>query len=137
MKVYIVEDDLSQREMLEIILEQHGFEIKSSIGNEKDIIRSMEDFKPNVILLDLILPDSDGYDLCNQIIRNQELSSTPVVVLSCIRDIDTKMSLLSSGCLDFLTKPYKTENLINKLKTYCKIGSLNNKLRSLSQKTGI
>lgn len=135
MKVFIVEDDPVQREMLQYIMCQNGIEAKLSDGSEENLINLMCDYDPDVILLDLILPNTSGFEIASQISCKPNLTLTPVIVLSSVTNPALRVSLIKAGCMDFIEKPYKTEDLIKKIKCYVRLGDLTKKLYKLERKT--
>ena len=111
-KILIVEDDDALREQLEIGLMASGFEVCYA-SNGLDAVPAFEKNKPDLILLDLMLPGKNGIEICTEIRRN---SGVPIIMLTA-RTEDTDMIRgLEAGADDYVTKPYKIEVLVSRIK---------------------
>jgi len=100
-KVLVIDDDVAITELMGMLLKTHGFEaITTNSGAEG--IRLAEEKKPNIILLDLMMPDVDGWQVCKAI---RAFTASPILVLSAIHDPRMVASVLDLGADDFLVKP--------------------------------
>jgi DNA-binding response OmpR family regulator len=100
-KVLVIDDDIAITELMGMLLKTHGFEaITTNSGAEG--IRLAEEKKPNIILLDLMMPDVDGWQVCKAI---RAFTAAPILVLSAIHDPRMVASVLDLGADDFLVKP--------------------------------
>lgn len=100
-KVLVIDDDLAITELMSMLLKTHGFEaITTNSGSEG--IRLAEEKKPHIILLDLMMPDVDGWQVCKAI---RSFTASPILVLSAIHDPRMVASVLDLGADDFLVKP--------------------------------
>jgi len=107
----IVEDDAQIRKFLRISLEAHGFDVKEARLGE-DGLRLAGEHRPDVIVLDLGLPDIDGVEAIR---RLREWSRTPIVVLSVRSDAREKVQALDAGANDYVTKPFNITELMARL----------------------
>ncbi len=106
-KVLIVEDDKLLREMMFRKLEKEGYEV-SAVMDGAVAFDKIKEFKPDIILLDLILPGSNGFEILEKVKREEEFKETPVIVLSNLgqkSEIDKGMEL---GAIDYLVKAHFT-----------------------------
>lgn len=113
-KILIVEDEPNIIVPLQFSLEQKGYKILVA-DNGEDALRMMPTEKPELILLDIMLPGVDGYEVCEAIRRNPDLRSTKVVFLSAMgRDIDIAkgMSLAADA---YIIKPFSILEVIDKV----------------------
>jgi two-component system KDP operon response regulator KdpE len=110
-KILIIEDELQIRRVLRLTLEAKHFQI-SEAANGKDGIYQAATFLPDVILLDLGLPDMDGQTVLLQI---REWSKVPIIILSVRDDEKGKVAALEAGADDYVTKPFGVEELIARL----------------------
>ena len=111
-KVVIVEDEDNVRETIELLLTNAGFTVKSfATGNE--ILRTIQEFNPDVILLDVILGDIDGRDICREIKTNSITSHIPVIMLSGVPDVYN--AILDVGANDVISKPFDETTLLNRI----------------------
>lgn len=108
----VIDDEPQIRRLLRVILESNGFRVLDA-ANGQDGIAQAAQCQPNVILLDLGLPDMDGLTVLN---RLREWSQVPVIVLS-VRDRDNdKVAALDAGADDYITKPFSTNELLARLR---------------------
>ena len=115
--IYIVEDDDSIQDMLKIILEKQGYEVKLySLG--KLAIKDNAPL-PDMFLLDKQLPDIDGLDVCRQLKANDKTKKIPVVIISATPQIEELSK--KAGADDFIEKPFSINTLLKTVKTYCQI----------------
>ena len=111
-RVLIVEDDRSQGLFAESILRNAGMEAKV-IGNAFEVLDAMDQFRPDLVLMDLYMPDCDGTELTALIRERDEFLHTPIVFLSGESDIDKHYQALDAGGDDFLSKPIRPKHLIS------------------------
>lgn len=112
MNILVVEDDPSIRTLVKAVLEHNG----NSVSTEDTVLtgeKAAVEGNFDMIILDLGLPDGDGYELCKNIRDKNVL--TPVLILSGEQEADVKVKCLRVGADDFLTKPFNTEELIARL----------------------
>lgn len=107
-KVLVIDDDIAITELMSMLLKTFGFEvITANIGAEG--IRLAQAEYPNVILLDLMMPDLDGWQVCKAI---RQTSNVPILVLSAINDPRMVASVLDVGADEFLVKPVPSGVLV-------------------------
>ena len=107
-RALIVEDDSNIAELLRLYLGKDGFEIMISPDGGK--AKSMFDlFQPDVVLLDIMLPVKDGWQVCREI---REKSSVPIIMLTAKGETNDKISGLEMGADDYVTKPFDVKELI-------------------------
>ena len=113
MKILLVEDDPKIRQELKVLLENNQYEIAMIEGYTKDITEEINKIEKDLILLDINLPNQNGFDVCKKI---KEKESVPIIfVTSCTGEESELKSILSGGD-DFITKPYNKDILLEKMK---------------------
>jgi two-component system response regulator MtrA len=111
-RVLVVDDDASLAEMLTIVLRQEGFESRMCTrGNEA--LGLFRQFRPDVVLLDLMLPGKDGIDVCKEI---RAESGVPIVMLTAKGDTIDVVLGLESGADDYVVKPFKPKELVARIR---------------------
>jgi two-component system response regulator MtrA len=100
-KILAIDDDTAMTDLLTVLLESREFEIKTANSGKEglDLIRQI---KPDIILLDLMMPEMDGWETCKNI---REFTQTPIVVLSALNNPGIVASALDAGADDYLVKP--------------------------------
>jgi Response regulators consisting of a CheY-like receiver domain and a winged-helix DNA-binding domain len=107
-KILIVEDDTSIREMLTFALEMEGFAVEIS-KNGIDSLKKNSEFEPDLVLLDLMLPDINGFEVCKKIQQERDI---PIIMVTAKNDIVDKVLGLEIGADDYITKPFHIKEVI-------------------------
>jgi DNA-binding response OmpR family regulator len=120
-KVAVVEDEAELAALVEYNLERNGFSVRVLRG-ARDTMRQLEDFVPDLILLDVMLPETDGFDLCRQIRKHTTLSRTPILFLTARSEEVDRVLGLELGGDDYVTKPFSIRELIARVKAHLRRG---------------
>lgn len=113
-KIMIVEDEAGLVTLLKYNLEKQGYETLS-VMDGKDVMTAAMVEKPDLILLDWMLPNVSGIDLCREIRKSYELRNTPIIMLTARADEADKVRGLSYGADDYMTKPYSIPELMARI----------------------
>ena len=111
-RVLIVDDSPSTAAYHSAVLEQAGMQVKEVI-NPMEVMQPLHEFGPDLILMDVYMPDCNGLELAKVIRQLESFVSTPIVFLSSESDLDKQLSAMSQGGDDFLTKPIKPGHLVS------------------------
>ncbi|NMB21239.1 MAG: response regulator transcription factor [Firmicutes bacterium] len=111
-KVLIVDDEVSIQELIRFNLEQAGFDTEVA-GDGLEAIEKFESYKPDLIVLDLMLPGKDGYDVCKEIRRT---SNVPIIMLTAKETELERVLGLELGADDYMTKPFSPLELVARIK---------------------
>jgi two-component system phosphate regulon response regulator PhoB len=120
-KILIIEDEPDIRTTLEYNLRKDDFDV-IGVGSLGEARAAMNSSYFSMILLDLMLPDGSGLDLCREIKGNKELSSTPIIILTAKDDEVDKVVGFELGADDYVTKPFSVRELILRIKAVLKRG---------------
>ena len=118
-KILIIEDEPDIRRNLEYNLGREGFNA-SSVGSLDEADEKLKSKKFDLILLDLMLPDGSGLDLCKKIKSNSETEATPIIILTAKDDEVDKVVGFELGADDYVTKPFSVRELILRVKAILK-----------------
>lgn len=110
-RVLVVDDDVDQLAILTYRLEKLGFDISTALSGEKAIELSQA-MKPDLVLLDLCLPDASGFDICEQLVDSEATSHVPVIILSALDSNDVVRQARAAGSAYYLRKPYDPNVLL-------------------------
>ena len=111
-KILIVDDDNNIAELIALYLTKECFETKI-VNDGEDALKAFESYRPNLILLDLMLPGIDGYQVCREI---RAKSSIPIIMLSAKGEIFDKVLGLELGADDYMEKPFDSKELVARVK---------------------
>ena len=109
-RILVVEDELETEEMLRTYLEFCGYEVLSTAWG-KDVLEICQESHPDLIILDIQLPDIDGYEVYQDLCGTQQTSHVPVIFLTKVVDDDLKAASREVEALDYISKPFDLEEL--------------------------
>ena len=118
--VLVVEDDLTTRRMIEHIMARAGFRTACA-GSVAEALAAIDDRSPDLILLDVGLPDGSGLDVCRRVHAGQRTHSTPVLFISSREDATTKLEGFEAGAVDYVTKPISQAELVARVRTHVRL----------------
>ena len=114
-KIFIIEDEPSIIQLVQHNLEKNGFIVSSSLnGNEG--LKELKKFQPDLLLLDWMLPDLTGIEICKNIRKDNSFKNLPVIMLTAKGEEEDKIKGLNSGVDDYLTKPFSFNELMARIK---------------------
>ena len=114
-KIFIIEDEPSIIQLVQHNLEKEGF-IVSSSENGNEGLKQLKKFEPNLLLLDWMLPDLSGIEICKNIRKDNKFKSLPIIMLTAKGEEEDKIKGLDSGVDDYLTKPFSFNELLARIK---------------------
>lgn len=112
--VLIVEDSPTQALQLRLILEQHDYNVVVAENGEQ-ALGIMQEVKPSIVVSDIMMPEMDGYELCQQIKSSEALKNMPVLLLTSLYTVDVILKGLECGADSFIIKPYGEDYLISQI----------------------
>jgi len=114
-KIFIIEDETSIIKLVQHNLEKEGF-IVSSSENGNEGLKQLKKFEPNLLLLDWMLPDLSGIEICKHIRKDNKFKTLPIIMLTAKGEDEDKIKGLESGVDDYLTKPFSYKELLARIK---------------------
>ncbi len=115
-RILVIEDEPSQVEILRFNLRQEGFDVRVSMDGEEGVQAAIED-PPDLVLLDWMLPNLSGIEVCRRLRRGKETREIPVIMLTARSEERDKIRGLDIGADDYITKPYSIKELIARIHT--------------------
>ncbi len=119
-KILIVDDDERNRLLFKVILKKEGYETIEAENGEEGIKKVLEE-KPDVILMDVMMPVMDGFTATKKLKSDDRTKHIPVIILTALNEREEKLKGIESGANDFLTKPVDTKELLLRIKNHLKI----------------
>ena len=114
-KIFIIEDETSIIQLVQHNLKKNGFVVSSS-ENGNDGLKELKKFQPDLLLLDWMLPDLSGIEICKNIRKDNSFKNLPVIMLTAKGEEEDKIKGLDSGVDDYLTKPFSFNELMARIK---------------------
>ena len=115
-RILIVDDDENIAELISLYLMKECYDTKI-VGDGESALKEVPVFKPNLILLDLMLPGMDGYQVCREI---RTTSQVPIIMLSAKGEVFDKVLGLELGADDYMTKPFSVSELLARVEALCR-----------------
>src|SRR5512134_2394743 len=118
--VLIVDDNATARETLAAMLEGEGYNLQMA-KDGMQALQMLERLRPDLILLDIMMPGMDGFEVCRRIRATPALAEVPIIVLTALDDRDSLLKAIESGADDFLTKPADRRELAARVRTITRL----------------
>ena len=117
-KILIIDDDVLLLKSLASFIEMSGFNVETA-RNAKEALKKLEQGFPDLIIIDAIMPEYNGFELTKAIRNLEEGKRTPIIMISGMKTNTDKMNALASGANEFIGKPIKPEELVKRIRHYC------------------
>ncbi len=122
-RVLIADDNDQNRELLDAYLTDEDYHILMSRDGE-ETLQVVREHQPDLILLDIMMPRMSGYEVCEQLKRDAEFCSIPVLVVTALNEMGDIEKAVAAGCDDFLTKPVNQLELKTRVRSLLKVRHL-------------
>jgi len=118
-KILVVDDDIHATTLFKTLLTAKGYEavVVNDSATAVDIANSTN---PDLIILDLMMPEPNGFEVCKTLRTDPNFSKTPIVIFTAMGDSESKEAAIQAGANEFLTKPFRVEDLMHRIKTLIK-----------------
>jgi len=119
-KILIVDDIVLNIQVAAGVLQEYNYEILTATGGEQ-AIKIIKAKKPDLILLDIMMPDIDGFDVIKSIKESSETSDIPVIFVTAKNDIETLVAGFNAGAVDYITKPFNPFELYARVRAHLEL----------------
>ncbi len=130
--ILVVDDTPSNIMLLYEHLSREGFDLLVA-ENWESCTEVLQYNKPDLILLDIMMPKVDGYEVCQRLKSNQETASIPIIFMTALTDTINKVRGFSMGAVDYITKPFHKEEVLARIKTHLALSKLQKTLQARNQ----
>ena len=113
-KIMVVDDDEDFTSLYKTSLRAAGLDA-TTVNQSSDALDMAYLVKPDLFVIDLMMPDIDGFQLCRTIRADPVFSSTPIIIVTALTDVDSKMIAADAGANDYLTKPFHIDELNSRI----------------------
>jgi two-component system phosphate regulon response regulator PhoB len=129
-RIAIVEDETELAGLIDYNLRRNGYETRM-FGGAGGVLKALEEFKPDLVVLDVMLPEADGFEVCRQIRRSSALGRIPVLFLTARSDEVDRVLGLEIGGDDYMTKPFSPRELVARVKAHLRREEMDNEPAAL------
>lgn len=129
-RILVVDDEPFYIEVLCNLLRDE-YEVESAVSGEEALLKASAMPPPDLILLDIILPDIDGYEVCHRLKQNPATSEIPVIFLTVKSDVDDEIRGFSLGAVDYIAKPISPPILKARVRTHVKLARMIRQLEDM------
>lgn len=130
--ILVVDDTPANLRLLAGILNGKGYKVRP-VPNGELALSAARGMPPDLILLDIMMPEMDGYEVCKQIKADPRTRDIPVIFISAIDDVLDKVKAFDVGGVDYITKPFQMEEVLVRVETHLAMCQLQNKLRQKNE----
>jgi putative two-component system response regulator len=128
-KILIVDDEYSARAPLQLLLRQEGFEVSSASDGQTALAESAS-FRPDIILLDIVMPGMNGFEVCQRIKATAEGRLTPIVLITGLTATEDRIKGINVGADDFLSKPVNLNELLARTRSLLRLKQITDELEN-------
>lgn len=114
-KILIVDDDIDSLKLIGLMLQRHGYEIMAASAGGQALTKAVSE-RPDLIILDIMMPDMDGYEVCRRLRANADTRGIPIIMFTAKTLVDDKVAGFEAGADDYLTKPTHPAELASRVK---------------------
>lgn len=115
-KILVVDDSTTNVVLLEAILDEKGYQIETAL-NAKEARNIIDRDKPDLILLDLLMPKISGFEFLEELRKDEETKNTPVIVVSALTDEENVERIMQLGAVDYVKKPIDLQYLVSRVES--------------------
>jgi two-component system sensor histidine kinase/response regulator len=126
--ILIVDDKAANLRFLSQVLTEQGYDVRAATSGAR-ALQSARTTPPDLILLDIKMPDMDGYEICQRLKADEQTRDTPVIFISALGDPEDKISAFGTGGVDYITKPFQVEEVLARVRIHLGLRHLQTQLQ--------
>ena len=109
-KIIVVDDDKTSTALFEQVLLMYKYEVVT-LNESAKTVETASEAKPDLIILDLMMPEPDGFKVCRMLRAEPQFRRTPIIIVTALNDLDSKLVAMGAGANDYLVKPFHIDQL--------------------------
>ncbi len=109
-KIIVVDDDKTSTALFEQVLLMYKYEVVT-LNESAKTLETASEVKPDLIILDLMMPEPDGFKVCRMLRADPNFRRTPIIIVTALNDLDSKLVAMGAGANDYLVKPFHIDQL--------------------------
>lgn len=118
-KIVVIDDDIAINELIKVNLEMQGYDLFQAYNGTEGFALVKQE-QPALVVLDVMMPEVDGYTVAQRIRQCEEISDTPIIMLTALSELNNKVTGFNIGVDDYLTKPFEIDELIVRVRALLK-----------------
>jgi len=134
--IMVVDDNHDSLKLLTDILSEQGFQVRQALNGQL-ALAAVKQQSPDLFILDIRMPEMDGFELCRQLKNNDVTRNVPVIFISGLEDSDDKVKAFRIGGQDYITKPFEDTEVLARVKLHLEISSMRKNLENIVQQRTI
>jgi two-component system cell cycle response regulator len=131
-KILVVDDQPDNVFILQDRLKRAGFEVIAAYEGETGIQKTIDE-KPDLILLDIMMPDISGFDVCRRLVANEETKNIPIILVTALTDAEDIKEGFDAGAFDYIKKPFNRDEMLARINSALRFSETNNLLLELEK----
>ncbi len=133
--ILIVDDNPANLSVLSTILAEREYVVRPA-PNGQMALMALQKYRPDLILLDIMMPKIDGYEVCRRLKEDEQTRDIPVIFMSALSEVLDKVKAFDVGGVDYITKPFQAEEVLARVKTHLALRELQKELeRKVAERT--
>jgi PAS domain S-box-containing protein len=132
--ILIVDDTPQNLQLLSKMLTERGYQVRAALNGPR-ALAAVRAAPPDLILLDIMMPEMDGYEVCNRLKADEHTRAIPVLFISALSETEDKVKGFAAGALDYITKPFQLEEVLARVETHLKLSHLQREFRDQEEVT--
>jgi len=118
--ILVVDDTVENLRLLASLLGEHAYEVRP-VTSGRQALTAVEHDPPDLILLDINMPEMNGYEVCRRLKQREALRGIPIIFLTAMTDVDDKVAAFEAGAVDFITKPFEVAEVLARVGTHLRL----------------
>lgn len=128
-KILVVDDEDRNLRLMDLLLTSFGYDVLTA-SNGEEALEKVHDIPPDVILLDIMMPRMDGFEVARQLKKDEETKTIPIVMVTALNEVEDRVKALEAGADDFLNKPVDRTELRARVQSLVKVKAYNDHMRN-------
>lgn len=131
-EILIVDDTPANLRLLANLLSEHGYKVRMAPSGRLALLNAQAD-PPDLILLDILMPDMDGFEVCRRLKTHPHLRDIPIIFISALNEAFDKVTAFDVGGVDYITKPFQVEEVLARVQTHLRLRAMQQSLEEQNQ----
>jgi PleD family two-component response regulator len=125
--ILVVDDNPDNLRLLAELLQERHYKVRLATTGERALATIRKE-APDLILLDVMMPEMDGFKICRQLKADEQTANIPIIFISALHETIDKVKAFTYGGVDYITKPFQAEEVLSRIKTHLSLSFLNRQL---------